>query len=393
MRIAYLDCFSGISGNMCLGALVDAGLSIDWMRETLGALPLHGYQVTCERVMRRGISATFVDVKLDRGGQHPHRGLSDVLEIIQSAALPAKVKDDSAAVFRELAAAEAKVHDTDVDRIHFHEVGAVDAICDIVGTAAGLYQLGVERLLFGRVHMGGGTVQVAHGLLPVPAPATAELLRGVPTAGGPVDRELTTPTGAAILRALGEPSPSWPPMALERVGYGAGNWDPDEVPNVLRLGLGQSGATAGVESDNVWVIETNLDDMTGEEVGYCVEKLLEAGALDAFTAPVQMKKNRPGVLLTLLCEPDALRELEDVIWRHTSTLGVRRSLWHRSKLAREFQTVNTPWGSVRMKVCRRQGELLRAQPEYEDCRDRAQEHGVPLRQVYQAALSALHRES
>ena len=389
MRIGYLDCFSGISGNMCLGALVDAGAPLARIEAVLAKLPVHGYRVKAERVMRRGIAATHVDILLDESERHPHRGLKDVLDIIARAGLDAQVAERSAAVFRNLAEAEAKVHGTDVDSVHFHEVGAVDAICDIVGTAAGLAELGIERLLFSTVRLGGGTVKMAHGILPVPAPATAELLKGLPTAGGPVQMELATPTGAAILKTLGEPSPVWPDMSVQAIGYGAGGRDPIEVPNVLRLAVGEVPGAGEAESDYVWVLETNLDDMTGEQTGYCMEKLSEAGALDAFTTPVQMKKNRPGVQVTVLCEPERLRATEDVLWRHTTTLGVRRCLWQRSKLARETRTVMTRWGEVRVKVARLGGEVVRCKPEYEDCRALAEANGLPLERVCREALEAL----
>ncbi|MFW6189195.1 MAG: nickel pincer cofactor biosynthesis protein LarC [Planctomycetota bacterium] len=388
MKIAYLDCFSGISGNMCLGALVDAGVPLQSIESVLRRLPVSGWEFVCRKVVRGGVGATFVDVELDASEHHPHRGLSDVLDIIEGGDLPPEVAEDGAAVFRNLAEAEAKVHDTDMDSIHFHEVGAVDAICDIVGTVFGLHELGVECVLFSVVRLGGGTVEAAHGRLPVPAPATAELLKGVPTAGGPVEMELTTPTGAAVLKTLGEPSPQWPQMSIERLGYGAGGRDPEGVPNTLRLAVGNSESNSETESDCVWVLEANLDDMTGEEIGYCTEKLLSGGALDAFTAPVQMKKNRPGVRLTVLCPPERLRSVEELLWRHTSTLGVRRSLWQRSKLGREFRRVETPWGEVRVKVALRGGRVMRAAPEFEDCRAVAEANDVPLRRVYSAAMRA-----
>ncbi len=390
MNIGYLDCFSGISGNMCLGALIDAGVPLERIESALARLPVRGYRLKAERVSRRGISAMHVDVELDESEQHPHRGLSDVLDIIERAGLPAPVAERSAAVFRTLAEAEAKVHGTDVERVHFHEVGAVDAICDIVGTVAGLAELGIEKLLFSTVRLGGGTVKMAHGVLPVPAPATAELLKGLPTAGGPVEMELATPTGAAILRTLGEPAPAWPPMSVRSIGYGAGGRDPHEVPNVLRLVVGEAPPTDGAESDYVYVLETNLDDMTGEQVGYCMEKLTAAGVLDAFATPVQMKKNRPGVQVTVLCEPERLESAEGVLWRYTTTLGIRRSLWQRSKLTRELRTVRTPWGEVRVKLASLGGEVLRCKPEYEDCRALAEAHGVGLEEVRSEALKALH---
>jgi uncharacterized protein (TIGR00299 family) protein len=388
VKIGYLDCFSGISGDMCLGALVDAGVPVERIRDVLSTLPVSGYSLAAEKVTRGGIAATHVRVLLDEHEHHPRRGLSDVLAIIEGGDLPDRVVERASAVFRNLAEAEARVHRTDVESVHFHEVGAVDAICDIVGTVVGLEELGLDVLQFSTVMLGGGTVKAAHGILPVPAPATAELLMGLPTLGGPVYFELTTPTGAAILKTLGRPSPQWPGMSVEAMGYGAGGRDIPGLPNLLRLVVGSSPAGEGTESDYVLVLETNLDDMTGEEIGYCTEKLMGAGALDAFTAPIQMKKNRPAVRLTVLCRPEHLGAMEGVLWKHSSTLGVRRSLWQRSKLRRETRTVETQWGQIRVKVAYLGDEPVRCEPEYEDCKAVAESRGLSLREVYRAALAA-----
>ncbi|MFO8008756.1 MAG: nickel pincer cofactor biosynthesis protein LarC [Candidatus Brocadiia bacterium] len=391
MRVGYLDCFSGISGDMFLGALVDAGVPLETIEGALCKLPVAGWSLSAEPVMRSGITATRVAVELDEHEHHPHRGLGDVVEIIESGGLPEPVAERACAVFRNLAEAEAKVHNTDTDHVHFHEVGAVDAICDIVGTVAGLAELGIERLLHSPVRLGGGTVEAAHGRLPVPAPATAELLRGRPTAGGPVEVELTTPTGAALLKTLAEPAPYWPEMTVELVAHGAGARDLRGLPNVLRLAVGTAppaGDAPATESDVVWLLEVNLDDMTGEEMGHCTEQIMAAGALDAFKTPVQMKKNRPAVQLTVLCAPDALEGVERALWTHSSTLGIRRALWQRSKLARKHRTVDTPWGQVRLKVAYLGERVVRCEPEYEDCRSLAERNGLSLRQVRRAALRA-----
>ncbi len=387
MRIGYLDCFSGVSGDMCLGACVDAGVPLAVIENALEGLPLSGYALSAERTMRAGLSATQVRVVLEQHHHHPHRGLADVLSILQAGCLPEKVLERSCRVFRRLAEAEARVHDTDPDSVHFHEVGAVDAICDIVGTVAALEELGLDALKFSTVMLGGGTVEAAHGTLPVPAPATAELLKGLPTAGGPVDVELTTPTGAALVSTLGEPSVLWPGMSVDALGYGAGARELPEMPNVLRLAVGEVPA-GEVETDAVWMLEANLDDMTGEELGFCTEKLLSGGALDVWTSTVQMKKGRPGVRLSLLCAPARREALEELIWQHTSTLGVRRSLWQRSKLRRETRPVETPWGEVGVKVAHLGGRMVRCEPEYEDCRALAEEEGLSLREVYRAAIAA-----
>jgi len=374
---------------MCLGALVDAGVALDAIRGALAGLPLAGYEIESEKVTRSGIAATRVRVILAPDSRPEHRGLREVLEIIGAGNLPPVVARKACAVFRNLADAEARVHDTDPDSVHFHEVGAVDAICDIVGAAAGLDTLGLDELLFSTVRLGGGVVQAAHGTLPVPAPATVELLRGLPTAGGPAQVELTTPTGAALLKTLGRACPCWPDMSVDRVGYGAGARELPGHPNVLRLAVGRREEAGPTDSDAVWVLEANVDDMTGEEIGYCTERLMAAGALDVFVTPIQMKKNRPGVKLSVLCAPEKLSAMEGQLWRDSSTLGVRRSLWQRSTLRRRVQKVQTEWGEVRLKLALLGDELVRCQPEYEDCRRIAESAGVPLREVYRKARQAL----
>ena len=388
MKIGYFDCFSGISGDMCLGALVDVGVPLETIREGLGRLPLSGYALRTEKVSRAGIAATQVKIVLNPSESPAHRGLKDVLEIIRAGNLPEGAERKACDVFRALAEAEARVHGTDPDSVHFHEVGAVDAICDIVGTVIGLNFLGLDEVLFSTVSLGGGTVSTAHGALPVPAPATAELLRGLPTRGGPVEFELATPTGAALLRSLGRPSPHWPDMCIEQIGYGAGARDAAEIPNVLRLAVGDTASGTQTESDHVWVLEVNLDDMTGEQVGFCTETLLNAGALDAYTTPIQMKKGRPGVKLTILCAPDGLSTMEEALWRHTTTLGIRRTLWQRSKLRRRIETVHTQWGEVRIKLAYLGDELVRCEPEYEDCRRIAESANLPLSEVYHSIRQA-----
>ncbi len=388
MKIAYLDCFSGVSGDMCLGALVDAGVPVDAIREALRRLPFSGYALEAEKVTRAGIAATHVRITLDQSPHPEHRRLSDVLESIRAGKLPKAVQEKACQVFRNLAEAEALVHDSDPESVRFHEVGAVDAICDVVGMVAALEWLGIQELLFSTISLGGGSVRTAEGMLPVPAPATAELLRGLPTAGGPVEFELATPTGAALLKTLGRPSPRWPAMRVERIGYGAGSREVPGMPNVLRVAVGEAGSGAETESDLVWTLEVNLDDMTAEEIGFCTERLRESGALDAFTTPIQMKKGRPAVKLTVLCAPGELEAMERALWRHSTTLGIRRSLWQRSKLRRRSETVPTPWGKVRVKLAYLGEELLRCEPEYEDCRRLAEREGLPLREVYRAARSA-----
>ncbi len=381
MDIIYLDCYSGVSGDMFLGALVDWGVALEVIREALRTLPLDGYELRSRDVRRGGVAATKVDVVCEER-DHPHRGLDDVLHILQEGDLAPEVLAQSSTVFRNLARAEAQVHDTDPNSVHFHEVGAVDAICDIVGTVAGLNHIGADELYFSRLALGGGTVEAAHGTLPVPAPATVKLLEGLPASGGPVDIELTTPTGAALVSALGEPRPRWPDMQLTSVGHGAGDHDLDDLPNLLRLVTGRTDPEIEVESDHVWCLEANLDDMTGEEIGFCCRRLMEDAALDVFSTPIQMKKDRPGLKITVLCAPTDLHTCERILFRNSTTLGIRRRLMQRSKLQRKVVSIETPWGEARGKIAGGDEVEQRFEPEYEDCARIARDNDLPLRQVY-----------
>jgi pyridinium-3,5-bisthiocarboxylic acid mononucleotide nickel chelatase len=391
MRVAYVDCFSGISGDMFLGALVDAGLSPDALRAALKLLPVNGYRLEIGPLTRQGVSGHAVRVRLDDPAGQPTRHLSEVTAIIGAASLPATVIDGACRVFQKLAEAEAAVHGTSVEEVHFHEVGAVDAIVDVVGTVWGLQQLGVERVYASSVPTGSGTVQTAHGLLPIPAPATLALLSGVnaPLRPSPATTELATPTGAALLATLA--TFSQPAMRVSRVGYGFGQ---KVMPwaNVVRLWLGEVDDTPaagelGLETDTVIVIEANLDDDLPEIVGAAMETLFAAGALDVFFTAIQMKKNRPGVKLTVLAPPNLAAALSAVVLRETSTLGVRTYPTSRVKTRRWQETVATPWGDVRVKVKEFVGER-RAAPEYADCLELSRRAGVPLPEVYQAVNAA-----
>ncbi|HUV39300.1 MAG TPA: nickel pincer cofactor biosynthesis protein LarC, partial [Planctomycetota bacterium] len=302
MRVIYFDCPTGASGDMIVAALIDAGLSVDVLRDELAKLPLEGYRVDAKRVTRAGIAGTKFDVTVE--GQETHRHLGHIVKILDESDLSERVKRDSLAVFRRLAEAEARVHDTEVEKVHFHEVGAVDAIVDVVAAAVGLEKLGVREVICGALPTGSGFVRCAHGRLPVPAPATAELLGGFPVAASDLEAELTTPTGAAILTTLAARFGRRPAMTVETVGLGAGTQDFDDIPNLLRVFLGET-ADVG-DTDRVWVLETNIDDMSAELFETLFERLLELGALDVFTTPVQMKKNRPAVMLSTLV-PAALR--------------------------------------------------------------------------------------
>jgi hypothetical protein len=397
MALLYVDAFSGASGDMLLGALLDAGLPESLLREVLAHLPLDGYELHVRREKRKGIQGTRAEVRLTdkpqghgegHGAGHSHvptRHLGEIEALIAAAQLPGRAAEWAGIVFQRLAEAEAKVHGTTVQEVHFHEVGAVDAIVDIVGVCAGLALLGVDRVRSSPLPMGYGYVEVAHGRLPVPAPAVVELMRGVPTRDCPETGELTTPTGAAILVGLAEGFGPMPPMVPQAVGYGAGSREGQRVPNLVRVVLGQPCQAGAEEEDSVWLLEANLDDATGETLGAATAALLGAGALDVWLTPATMKKGRPGVVLACLAEDAARPAVEEAVFRETGSFGVRRTRVERAKLAREHVTVETPYGAVRMKVGRRAGKVVTAKPEYEDCLRLAGEKGVAFRAVYEAA--------
>jgi uncharacterized protein (TIGR00299 family) protein len=388
VRVAHFDCFSGISGDMTLGALLDAGVSAEAVTGGIASLGLP-IRVEVEKVRKGGFAATAVRVEAPE--EHSHRGLPQVEEILQRGRLTLRQRDLALRTFRRLAEAEAAVHGLPLEKVHFHEVGALDSIADIAGAAIGLDLLGVERFTSRSVPTGSGMVKCAHGLMPIPAPGTAELLRGVPLAASPVKAELTTPTGAAILTTVVGQWVEQPVMTVERVGHGAGRREFHEQPNLLRLFVGTAEVPA--EFDRVWVLETNLDDLPAEIVGYCYELLLSAGALDVFSTPIVMKKNRPGVLLSVLAPEANLEALEDILFRETTTFGVRRYPVSRRKLNRRPCKVSTPWGPVQGKLGWLDGRPPVFAPEYEACARVAREHGVPLRQVYEQVRQAYRQET
>jgi uncharacterized protein (TIGR00299 family) protein len=390
VRVAHFDCFSGISGDMVLGAVIDAGVSADVIRSALDSLGLP-ITLEVERVKRNGFAATKVNVIAP--DQEDYRFLPDVEAIIARSQLTQKQRELALAIFRKLAVAEATVHGMPLEQVHFHEVGALDSIADIIGSAVGLDLLGVERFTSRPVPTGHGTVKCAHGLMPVPTPATAELLKGAPLAPSPVKAELTTPTGAAILATVVAEYVDSPEMTVEAVGHGAGTKDFIEQPNLLRLFVGEAGRrpSPGLETDTVWVLETNLDDVPSEVVGYCVDQLFASGALDVYSVPIQMKKNRPGILLSVIADEEAVPVLEAILFRETGTFGVRRHRADRSKLRREAVTVETPWGPVQAKRGWWADGLEVVTPEYEDCARVARANGVPLRAVYDAVRAATTR--
>jgi uncharacterized protein (TIGR00299 family) protein len=421
MRIAYLDCFSGISGDMFLAALIDAGIPPKLLKDAVAGLNI-GARLEISRVNRSGISATKVDVhtsegkdgtletrlEMDHVHSHPHehdghshdhrrshghshepnRGLKEICGIISTAtSVSHAAKQTAIAMFEALGRAEAKIHNVDIEGVHFHEVGAVDAIVDIVCAAVGAEALGMDEFVCSPLNVGGGTVKCEHGMFPVPAPATLELLKDVPVYSSGVQAELVTPTGAAIVNTLVSRFGSFPQMKIERAAYGAGTDDFSGHANVLRLTLGEAQADTSSLQETITVLEANLDDLNPQVFGYVMDRLLEEGALDAFGIPVQMKKNRPGTLLTVLCRPEDAAKLSHLIFLETSTLGIRRRDEQRQALTRKWITVSTQWGDVRLKVANMNGTITNYAAEYEDCRRIAAENHVPLKDVMQAALS------
>ena len=383
VRIAYFDCFSGISGDMTLGALVDAGVDPEAIRSAVSGLGLPG-ELSFETVRRGGFRATYAKVVAPE--EHVHRHLHHIEAMIDKASLAPRQSDLAKRIFRKLGEAEAKAHGTDIQKVHFHEVGAVDSIIDIVGAAVGLDLLGVDRFEAAPVPPGRGWIKAAHGRMALPAPATAELLKGVPLADAPIEMELTTPTGAAILTTVAEAFGPLPAMTIEAIGLGAGTREIAGQANILRLFVGKAALPA--DSDRIWVLETNLDDLPGEVVGYATGQLLAAGALDAFVTPILMKKNRPGSMVTVLCDEPKIAEMERILFRETTTLGVRRYPVSRHKLKRQAVVVETPHGPIRGKLGWIDGRPPTFSPEYDDCARIATERDVALREVYQAAHAA-----
>jgi uncharacterized protein (TIGR00299 family) protein len=391
-KIAYLDCHSGISGDMFLGALLDAGLSLEVLKDALSALPVQGYQLTLDAFSDKGIRGTRFDVVLAEQEQ-PTRHLSDIVALLHASSLPIGVRETALAIFQRLAEAEATVHGTAIEEVHFHEVGAIDAIIDITGAAIGIETLGITQLYASPLPLTSGHVKTAHGLLPVPAPATLEILRrvGAPWKACPAEGELVTPTGAAILATLARFET--PAIAIERVGYGFGRkrlpW-----PNCLRLCLGQAqgiSAMFGEDADIDWVtvIESHIDNMAGELLGGLMEFLFTSGALDVSYTPMQMKKNRPATLVRVICTPEEGDKLAQVLLRETSTLGVRIQQMQRLKAQRVQQKISTPLGTMTVKVKRLGERIISATPEYEECQRIANEKNMPLAEVYEVAQQAI----
>lgn len=387
MRIAYLDCASGISGDMTLGALIDAGVDLAAVQAGIDSLGLPSCRLTVQEVKKGGFRATQLTVEHEP--EHKHRHHHHIEAMIAGSTLSERQRELARRIFGKLAAAEAKVHGTTIEKVHFHEVGAVDSIADIVGSAIAWDLAGVERIVCSPVPTGTGFVQIAHGRCSIPAPATGELLRGVPLAALDVEGELTTPTGAAIVAALVDEFGPVPAMAVERIGYGAGQKD-FKHPNLLRLLVGESTkpASGGAGGDTIVVLETNLDDATGEAIGYCIERLWRAGALDVSTTAIGMKKNRPGVLLAVQCRVADADKLAAIVFRETTALGLRRSTVERMTLQRRAATVNTPYGEIAGVVATLPDGELKFSPEYAACAAAAADHAVSLDAVQTAARRA-----
>jgi uncharacterized protein (TIGR00299 family) protein len=390
MRIAYFDLIAGASGDMLLGALVDAGLPFAKLQCGLAALHLPGFELTCAKVMRGAFAASKVDVHTD--DHAPARYLPEIEAIINASSLPPTIQAASLRIFRRMIAVEAGIHNAPPESVHLHELGALDTIVDVTGVLLGLELLGVERVVCSPVPLGRGTLTGSHGRMPLPAPATIALLAGAPVVGVDHALETVTPTAAALITELASAYGPIPAMHLQGVGYGAGTRTTPE-PNILRALLGEAAASAGLTGEPLDLLETNIDDMNPEIYGYMVERLLAAGALDAYLTPVIMKKNRPAVEVGVLCRPEDTARLRDLLFAETTTLGIRTQQVARHCLPRTSEQVETPFGRIRVKISRWGPDLQKAAPEYEDCRAAAQMHGVPLRTVYEAALVAWHGQS
>jgi uncharacterized protein (TIGR00299 family) protein len=398
MRVVYFDCFAGVSGDMTIGAQLDLGVDLESLKEQLSSLELPGYEVKSRRVQRSGLSAVKFDVEIDQR-ERPARSLADIRSIITASSLSHITKSRSIAAFERLADAEAHVHGTTRDKVHFHEVGAVDSIIDTVGAMIGFELLGVDRFYCSPLRVGSGLIDTEHGRLPIPAPATAELLRGAPVYAGEIEGEFVTPTGAAIVATLCEEFGALPQMNITKAGYGAGSRDPKSLPNALRLMMGEIGHAEEMQTkvrataEETVVVETNIDDMNPQVYGFVMERAFALGALDVFMIPVQMKKDRPGVLLTILCKHADAETMIDLLLCETTTLGVRYYNANRRVLDRVIETVDTEYGAVRIKVARDGARTLHFQPEYEDCARLAIESKKPLIEVQAAANAAYRRRN
>jgi len=387
MKIAYFDCFSGISGDMAVGALLDAGLKIEILEKELKKLGLSGYQLEVSKVVKKGISATKFMVKIKEEGVE--RRFKDILTILEKSKLDEEIKKETKKIFFNIAQAESKIHQKDIDRIHFHEIGGLDSIIDITSVVIGIKTLGIEEIHSSALPVGRGFIKCAHGVIPVPAPATLELLKNIPTYNGGIESEMITPTGAAIIGTLAKSFGERPLMKIERIGYGAGEKE-FSIPNLLRVSIGEKiledeNLKDGYVGDEAVLIETNIDDMNLEFYDYIMDQLFSQGALDVFLTPIQMKKNRPAHMLSIIVYEQDLKEILEVLFSESTTLGVRIREIKRLRLAQQNFITETKYGKIRVKVGIFKGEIKNIAPEYEDCKKMAKQHQVPLKEVYEEA--------
>jgi pyridinium-3,5-bisthiocarboxylic acid mononucleotide nickel chelatase len=389
MKTLYFDCFAGASGDMILGAMVAAGVDPAFLRTQLSMLPVTGFQINFETVTRSGLSATYA--RVETAHEHKHRHLKDISQIIEGSGLSDAVKRRAIQIFTRLAESEARVHNEPVDHVHFHEVGALDAIVDVVGAAISFEALKIDRFVCSPLHVGSGMVKMAHGQFPIPPPAVTELLKGVPFYATDIKGELLTPTGAAIITTVCSEYGPIPEMTTEVTGYGAGTREYQDFPNVLRVLIGQTEAHSATD-ERLWMLETNLDDASPQIVGHVMDRVLELGALDCFFTPVQMKKNRPGVLLSVLCDREEKEAVLKLLFTETTTLGVRSYEVSRRALERSVVRVETQYGPIDVKVAHLEGRVVNEMPEFEQCREAAAKANVPLKVVEEAARLALAKK-
>ena len=385
MKIAYFDCIAGASGDMILGALVDAGLPPETLVEKLSALHLDDFELKFKKVKKKAFAATKVDVILKE--DVPERHLHHIKKIVEESDVSQNIKDQSIKIFQRLCEVEAGIHDSTLKKVHLHELGGVDTIVDVIGTLVGLEALEIKKVYCSPLPMGRGFIKGAHGQIPLPAPATIALLKGVPIIGSEIEAELVTPTGAVLLTSLAEKFGPIPAMTMESLGYGAGGRDLP-IANILRVLIGEQDNPNKIITENLMLLETNIDDQNPEIYDYVMARLFDAGALDVFLIPIQMKKNRPATMIQVLCTPDKSHNFEQILFTETSTLGVRKQMVTRNCLPRKFQTIKTEFGDVQIKIAALENGQIKRTPEYEDCKKLAEQNQVPLKEVYFAAEQA-----
>lgn len=389
MKILYYDCFSGISGDMNLGAMIDLGVDESFLRKELKKINIDGWELEVSKDQRHGINGTKVRVKQTRH-EHAHRHLSHIVKIIDDSALDSVTKELSKNIFMKIAVAEAKVHDIPVEKVHFHEVGAIDSIIDIIGAAICFNALKVDKVYSSALELGGGMVKCAHGILPVPAPATAEIVRDIPVRVGGTDFEATTPTGAAIVTTLASSFGDSLPMKIEKCGYGVGHKDHPDIPNLLRVVLGSTDEISSSGHEAI-LIECNIDDMNPEFFEYITEKLFYTGAADVFLSNIMMKKGRPGIILNVICEKEISEQIKEVLFTESTTLGIRTFPFMKDTLARKFESIQTEYGPITVKRSFYKGKEVSCKPEFEDCRRIAAERGIPVKEIYRDIIGEINQ--